>query len=101
RQIGVCEAGREDGAQLDAVATASVDNRVATLQRNFQRLFDYDVLACFGRSHCRFHVRAAWRANDYNLDVAAREDGTEICLDIAGKTKFLGHFSSVCGGPAN
>ena len=55
-------------ARQHLVLAARVDDRVATLERDFQRLFDNHVLAGIRRSHGRLLMRAARRADRHNVD---------------------------------
>src|SRR5207244_9602814 len=49
--VGVAEARRENRAQLNSVALTGLDDPIAALRRDFERLFDDDVLAGIRRGH--------------------------------------------------
>ena len=84
----------KDRPQLDALLLALADDAVATLESDFQRLFDDDVLARTGGRNGRFHVGAAGRGHVHGVDVGVGKHRIEVAIGRA--TNLLGKF--LCRG---
>ncbi len=74
RAIGRAEARRKDRAQLDGVFLARGDQLVAAGQRDFERLFDDDVLSRRRRRDRRLEMRPAGRADIDDVESWMREE---------------------------
>ncbi len=100
-QVGVAETRREDGAELYTVAVASLDNAVAALGRDFQRLLNDHVLSRIGGGNGRFQVGAARRRDNDGLYVRPGQRGGEVRCDGAIKIEVHRHLAGVVGVAAD
>src|SRR5262249_48043261 len=90
--VGVAEARRKDGTQLDAVAVARLDDAVAALRGDLHRLLDDDVLARLGGGDGRLQVGAAGRADDDHVHVRPGQGGGQVRGGGGGvQPLFVGH----------
>ena len=69
RRVRVVKPRREDGAELDLVLVARVDDAVAALGGDLQRLLDDDVLAGIRGRDGGLHVIAARRGDDDDVHI--------------------------------
>src|SRR5262249_55585554 len=74
---------REDGRKLDVVLFARLNDRVASLERNLQRLFHDDMLAGVGGRDRRLHVSAAGCADRDNMDSSIGQHLVEVRVPAA------------------
>ncbi len=82
-QARVVKSAGKDGPQLDARFVAFLDDLVATLERNLQRLFDDHVLAGAGGCKGRLHVGAAGRADRHDVHVGIGEHLVQFVIGAA------------------
>ena len=101
RPVGVGEARREDGAELHAVAVARLDDAVAALGRDLQRLLDDDVFAGVGRGDGRPQVGAARRRHDDGVNVRPGQGRGQVRIRRTIETKIGGDLAGVVGVAAD
>ena len=81
---------------------AGLDDAVAALQRDFQRLLDDDVLAGLRRGDGRLQVRAARRGDDDDVDVRPGQHRVEVGRRRRSRqSELVGHLLGVGGAAAD
>jgi len=95
RPIGIAKARRKDGAQLHAGRIARLDDTVAALACDFQRLFDDDMFPRSRRGNGRLLMRAGRRRNDDDVNVFPLQHRRQVRIGLAGKLQLAANLSAL------
>ncbi len=82
---GAMKTRREHRAEQDLVFLALLDDRVAALERDFERLFHDHMLAGASRGHGGLHVRSAGRADDRHIERGVGEHIIELGIGLSAE----------------